>query len=63
MNCRELNIFKQVLGRMPMSPEQSRYKKYQGLKNKSINLEKYEELFENCVLKDRRLQRDDLYKK
>ena len=32
-----------------------------GLETRKYKPRKYEELFENCVLKDRRLQRDDIY--
>lgn len=61
MNCRELNIFKSVLGRMQMSPKQA-LKSIKGLETKKYKPRQYEELFENCVLNDRRLQRDDLHR-
>jgi hypothetical protein len=32
-----------------------------GLETRKYKPRKYEELFENCVLKDRRLQREDIY--
>ncbi len=37
-------------------------KSIKGLDTRKYKPRKYEELFENCVLKDRRLQRDDLYR-
>lgn len=37
-------------------------KSIKGLETRKYKPRKYEELFENCVLKDRRLQRDDIHK-
>ena len=37
-------------------------KSIKGLETRKYKPRKYEELFENCVLKDRRLQRDDLHR-
>ena len=37
-------------------------KSIKGLETRKYKPRKYEELFENCVRKDRRLQRDDLYR-
>ena len=37
-------------------------KSIKGLETRKYKPRKYEELFENCILKDRRLQRDDLYR-
>jgi len=38
-------------------------KSIKGLDTRKYKPRKYEELFENCVLKDRRLQREDIHRK